>query len=181
MEVIKWGAAVLVAGLVLQFVGILMVPGTVMAVLWGRLIDESQASSVVVNQMSHSGLSNADSDFVVRPSPDLLYSICLYDLSEGPLQISGQVPDSYWSLQFYAMSTDNFAGISNTRDQVYRAGKPYRITLVGPDQSFTAAGETIHTPGNKGLALIRMAVIGQPVEQLQRIQRQARCRSLSAV
>lgn len=179
MKAVKWVAAVVVAGLILQFVAVLLVPGTLMWALWGRLTDESLQHSVVVNQISHVDLSDADSDFVVRPSPDLLYSICLYDLSAGPLQISGQVPDSYWSLQFYAMNTDNFAGVSNTREQTGRIGKPYRITLLGPGQPAVEAGEIIRAPGNKGLALIRIAVVGQPVKQLRRIQRQARCQSLS--
>jgi len=182
MKVLKWCSAAVAAGLLLQFIGILLVPNILMTVLWHRLTDPALDKPVLVNRFRHLGLANADSDFVVRPSPDLLYSLCLYDLSEGPVQISGRVPNSYWSLQLYGMNTDNFAGVSNTRNQVDRAGKTYRITLVGPEQAVGEdADEIIRAPENRGLALVRMAAIGQSAEQLQAVQQQAICQPLSAV
>ena len=46
---------------------------------------------------------------VVMPSPDLLYSVCAYDLSDGPVRI-GANPRlaTYWSLALYGANSDNF-------------------------------------------------------------------------
>jgi uncharacterized membrane protein len=46
---------------------------------------------------------------VVRPSPDLLYSACPFDLSKGPLKITARVPHStYWSVSAFDAATNNF-------------------------------------------------------------------------
>ena len=46
---------------------------------------------------------------IVRPSPDLLYAGCAFDLADGPLRIQATVPrDTYWSLSMFAANTDNF-------------------------------------------------------------------------
>ena len=46
---------------------------------------------------------------VVRPSPDLLYSACPFDLSKGPLKITASVPHStYWSVSGFDAATNNF-------------------------------------------------------------------------
>lgn len=51
---------------------------------------------------------------VVMPSPDLLYAVCAYDLSDGPLRIKldGAYP-RYWSIALYGSNSDNFLTLSS--------------------------------------------------------------------
>jgi len=44
---------------------------------------------------------------VVRPSPDLAYVICLFDVSDGPVSISAPAWDEYGSLSIFDGQTNN--------------------------------------------------------------------------
>ena len=53
---------------------------------------------------------------VKLPNPDFLYSLAGYDLSNGPLKISGEMPDtSYYSLAIYEDNTRNFFILNDTQ------------------------------------------------------------------
>ncbi|MGB3754558.1 MAG: DUF1254 domain-containing protein [Parerythrobacter sp.] len=77
---------------------------------------------------------------VVRPSPDLAYSICLYDLTAAPegLLVTMAAFDDYASLSFFDARTDNFATVRGTgRDLTVAAaagvGCEWRRRDCGPD------------------------------------------------
>jgi len=123
----------------------------------------------------HQPRVTAASRFVVRPSPDLLYSVCAYDVSKAPLLISASVPDTYWSLSFFASNTDNFFVVN---DQEVKAS-PVDILLVGPGMAHKNSGNArvVASPSNRGVALIRILIAGENrIEELTKIQRQAFCR-----
>jgi len=62
-----------------------------------------------INEMRYAKLPDETARFVVKPNPDFLYSTCFYDLEDGPLQLTGDLPDSsYWSISFYEPNTVNF-------------------------------------------------------------------------
>jgi uncharacterized membrane protein len=51
---------------------------------------------------------------VVMPSPDLLYAVCAYDLTDGPLHIKLEGSyERYWSIALYNARSDNFLTLSN--------------------------------------------------------------------
>lgn len=102
-----------------------------------------------INTMQHQGLPNAESRFVVRPSPDLAYSICVFDLSKGPVAIDAFVPPQrYWSLSVFDANTDNIFSVNDRA-----VSERYALTL-----SKDGAGESLAVPGGKGIALIRILV-----------------------
>ena len=43
---------------------------------------------------------------IVRPSPDLAYSLCWFDLSDGPVVVKGKEWEDYASLSVFDMNTD---------------------------------------------------------------------------
>jgi uncharacterized membrane protein len=97
---------------------------------------------------------------VVRPSPDLLYSICCYDVSRQPVHLTAVVPDNYWSISGYAMNTDNFFVINDTQVKsnpieviLTRKGTTYRDT--------TGEAHVITAPSDKGIVLIRTVITGK--------------------
>ena len=52
---------------------------------------------------------SAQSRAIVRPSPDLLYTICAYDVSQTPVEVAAPVPKgTYWSVALYSDNTDNY-------------------------------------------------------------------------
>ena len=128
MSWLRWIAVVLVIGWLGHYPLAMVVPHLVMERLYQKAGDVAG-----YNQLNVSKRPDETSRSVVRPSPDLLYASCFYNLDQGPVVISAPVPERYWSMQFYQMNTNNFAGISNQREQRNRAGRQVEVTLVGPD------------------------------------------------
>ncbi|WP_309623230.1 DUF1254 domain-containing protein [Novosphingobium sp.] len=89
---------------------------------------------------------------VVRPSPDLAYSTCVYDLSNGPVRISAAPsPDEgYVSLSVFAANTDNIAVFDTTR-------QPQGIVFVlAREAQKTPPGVTVViSPSDRGIVLDR--------------------------
>ena len=150
---------------------------TVMAFPGGILITREwkrKDMNLSLNVLYHQPMVTADSRVVVRPSPDLLYSVCAYDVSKTPLRFSTSVPDTYWSLSFFASNTDNFFVIN---DREVKAN-PVDILLVGPGMSYKNPGnaQVIMSPSNRGVALIRILITDENrIEELTKIQGQASC------
>ena len=69
-----------------------------------------------LNTIRHDPRVSAQSRNVVRPSPDLLYSACGYDISRRPLRVHAVIPkDTYWSVSMFAANTDNFFVINDRK------------------------------------------------------------------
>ena len=134
----------------------MLVPHLVMERLYQKIAEASEP-----NQLNLTPRPDENSRWVVRPSPDLLYASCLYNLEQGPVLIRAPVPERYWSMQFYQMNTDNFAGISNQREQRFRVGTRVEVTLIGPDADPAEySGEVIQSPTTRGVMLLRASGIG---------------------
>ena len=86
---------------------------------------------------------------VVRPSPDLAYSACLFDLEQAPagLRVKMAATKGYASLSFFDASTNNFQTIRGD-------GSGVDVRLLPPKATATKASE-IRSPTNKGIILIR--------------------------
>jgi uncharacterized membrane protein len=113
---------------------------------------------------------------VVRPSPDLLYSICVYDVSKNPLRITTGAPqDTYWSVSFFADNTDNFFVFNDTKAQ----GKSGTILLIGKGQTLPThdgAVMVVSAPSPRGLVLFRTLISDDArLPEIDRQRREARC------
>ena len=156
MKWLRWIAVILVCGWLGQYALAMLVPHLVMERLYQKIAEASEP-----NKLNLTPRPDENSRWVVRPSPDLLYASCLYNLEQGPVLISAPVPERYWSMQFYQMNTDNFAGISNQREQRFRVGTLVEMTLIGPDADPTEySGEVIQSPTTRGVMLLRASGIG---------------------
>jgi uncharacterized membrane protein len=112
----------------------------------------------------------------VKPSPDLLYSQCVYDVSRRPLKITTAAPtDTYWSVALYAANTDNFFVLNDTQAK----GQPATIVLMGQGQSVPPQPEgtrfvTASTP--RGIVLFRTLINDDAREaELDQQRRAAKC------
>ena len=104
------------------------------------------------NTVVHAARPKAGNDQVRRSSPDLVYSACVFDLSDGPLHVTAPVPDSYMSVSFYAANTDNFY----VKNDLQVDGR-FDVVLVGPGTSKPGVegAEVVRAPSCTGGILFR--------------------------
>jgi uncharacterized membrane protein len=116
---------------------------------------------------------------VVRPSPDLLYSTCLFDVSRQALKITTAAPvDTYWSVALYASNTDNFFVLNDRQAN----GKSATIYLVGKGQTVTPAEPgaiVVSSPTSQGLVLFRTLINDDArLGEIDQQRRQANCETV---
>ena len=75
---------------------------------------ETGANDSVNTVLLHTDTATSDTRGLKRPSSDVMYSICTYDVKYKPLIITTPIPDSYWSISFYSKNTDNYVTVSYT-------------------------------------------------------------------
>lgn len=157
MKFLKWCLGILLCAYLGQYLLALALPNLVMEVLYHRGGVKQAYNTLYIKPRADEA-----SREVVRPSPDLFYGSCIYNLAEGPLLIEAKVPERYWSMQFYQMNTDNYAGMSNRGDGRYRAGTHVQVTLIGPNSNpEDYSGEVIQSPSQRGIMLLRASAIGE--------------------
>jgi len=145
-----------------------LAPRVIMAVAVKRL-----AEAGGLNHMLHAPLPAAGRRTIVRPSPDLAYSSCPFDLSKGPLLVEvAPVPAPYWSLSVFDARTD-VAFVRNNRDT---EGGPIRIALARAGQAVPEGIETVRLDADKGVALVRILVESRErFGAIDRARRASRC------
>lgn len=106
--------------------------------------------------------------------PAFVTSVCLYDLSEGPLKVRVPATSDYTSVSFYTAEGLAFYALS---DQA--AGKVIELELMSPaqraampeDEEITAADRLIvETPSQDGVVLVRAFVRGRGLHDAVRRQ-----------
>lgn len=129
------------------------------------------------NAMAYGKLATPDNQPIVRPSPDLAYSTCAFDLANGPVRINVvPVPDRYSSLSVFDAQTD----VVFVRNDIQAGGKPYSIILARDDQTAPPGGEVVRMKYDRGIALIRL-LLANPAEidGLDAVRRQSTCAAVS--
>ncbi|MEZ5708071.1 MAG: DUF1254 domain-containing protein [Blastomonas sp.] len=168
----RW-IAPLAAGLgavVLGYLGTMwFTPSLVMDRAW---IGMSELAGV--NHMLHAPLSNAGRRGIVRPSPDLAYSLCPFDLGNGPVLVHAEaVPDRYWSITVF----DNVTNAVFTKSDRDTGGKNADVALVRSGQSVPAGIETVELPDDKGIALVRVLMHDRSeIAEIQPIRAKSFCK-----
>ena len=134
--------------------------------IMGRAVDTLVATGSA-NTLQEWPLANADSRSIVRPSPDLLYSVCVFDVSAGPVRVRANpgLP-SYWSIALYAANSDNFF-VLNDREA---GAAPVDLWLVseGPDPRDPAVppgARVVVSPSTQGFLLMRVLTADYEAEK----------------
>lgn len=141
-----------------------------------RVVQHRLAAQVGMNHIRHAPLPDAVWRTIVMPSPDLLYSACAYDVSDRPVLITAELPDSYWSVSAFAENTDNFF-VQNDRT----APNPrVRVVLTSqPHFQDPGGGTVVQVPSTTGIILFRQLVLDRAdLPKAQVIQRAATCAPL---
>lgn len=166
MNKIKWLVAICLLAWVGQYGLAMIAPNLIMQALHRGVVDQYGENSFGLIP-----LPDETSREVVRPSPDLFYGICAYNVEHGPVIIEALVPAKYWSMQFYQMNTDNFNGFSNQRDESYRVNALAKITLISAsDDQNKYQGQVVQSPTDKGVMMIRVSAIGDQAMQMEALK-----------
>lgn len=149
----RW-ALPLLLGLILAVVGynVMMVefPRVLMGFATKRI---SKASGY--NAMYAAPLATDKARAIVRPSPDLAYSSCPYDVSNGPVLVDvAPVPAPYWSLSVFDARTD----VAFVRNNIDAEGQPIRIAIALAGQPVPNGMQAVRVADSSGIALIRILV-----------------------
>ena len=142
-----------------------------------RLAESKMAGTAPTNRFTHSPPVRAERQFVVRPSPDLLYSSCPYDLTGGPLEVTAvPVPGRYSSISVFDARTD----VAFVRNDEQMAGRPTRVVLALEGQRVPAGVETVRLRYPTGIILQRV-LMADPSEaaEVDPIRSQTACRTLT--
>lgn len=108
-------------------------------------------------------LERADASFrhFVKPSPDLLYSVLVFDVTRAPLQVEIPPVADFWVNQIVAMNSDS-VGYIGSRDRP--ADAPTRFVLAAPETpDFEAPPgyERVLSPTPRGAFLLRFLIRGE--------------------
>ena len=147
----RW-ALPLLLGLILAVVGynVMMVefPRILMGLATKRI---SKAGGY--NTMFASPPATDKARAIVRPSPDLAYSSCPFDVSNGPVLVDIQpVPAPYWSLSVFDARTD----VAFVRNNIDANGQPIRIAIALAGQPVPDGMQAVRVSGSTGIVLLRI-------------------------
>lgn len=148
-----WRGPIVVAALVAALTGygaIAYAPDLLMAAAVHRV------AAGGFNRFAHSPLATAASRQIVRPSPDLAYSACSYDISRGSLLIHAvPVAAPYWSLSIF----DSRTNAVFVRNGGQAGGKPFAVAITHPGRSVPTGYQRVDVVGDRGIALVRILVV----------------------
>lgn len=130
-----------------HFATVLAAPYVLMNVAMDRISQNGER----VNRWSHPARTSQNSRNVVRPSPDLAYSACVYDLAAGPVHVTAAPWDDYMSVSVFAHNSDNIFVVN---DRQAPAGVDLYIVAKGAPRP-AAAGLVVESPSRRGIVLQR--------------------------
>ena len=133
------------------------------------------ASAGGINRMTHAPLVTAKARAIVRPSPDLLYSSCPFDLAAGPVRIDISPIDApYWSLSVF----DSVTNVAFVRNNVQSGGTGLHVAILRRGQIAPKGYQPALIDGSHGVALVRVLIDRTaPITQIDAARRQATCRA----
>jgi len=149
----KWIAAVLLIAIVVHVATLLALPKLIMMRTMSAI-----TRLVSANTMLYPPRPTARSRGVVRPSPDLLYSICIYDLAaaNGALRVSTHdMPDTYWSVSVFDADTNNFYALNDR--QAGNGAADFLLMAAGSSVPHDRLPVVV-APTSRGIVLFRTLI-----------------------
>ncbi|BFM15797.1 hypothetical protein R50073_19800 [Maricurvus nonylphenolicus] len=152
----------------LHVMAVWAIPYGVMLIIQEKSISTDGAK---INKVLYKDMITENDRIVIRPSPDVLYSGMVFDVSSEPLLISAKViPNQYWMLNFHDIETSNFAIID---DREVKDGE-FKLILASQTAKFdnTEGIQVLRAPNNRGLMLNRLVIPDRSMaEEYKALQR----------
>jgi uncharacterized membrane protein len=163
-------ALVLGAALLAHLAALFFVPRAVFISVVGRPFEGQGTNRLGHRELPKPGMR------AWGPSPDLLYSKCVYDVSAGPVRVTTPVPETYWSMSVYAANTDLVAVVSDRELPERRLD----AVLARAGQPTPEGVRVIRVPMARGAAFFRTLVPEPSAEPtLDALRREGRCGPVS--
>lgn len=143
----KYIVGALVIAVIAHFAFLYAFPRVLMGVAMERL----SGHGLHYNSWQHAERVTENSRTIVRPSPDLHYSACPYDLGHGPITFRVTPWADYWSISFYADNSDNFFVLD---DREARQGAEIVLIRQG-SKPLEHVERVVESPSQRGVALVR--------------------------
>ena len=163
----------------LVFLGVatLAYQGTLLATPFAlmRVAAAKAGKGFPVNQFAFGPMTTAENQTIVRPSPDLSYSLCVFDVSKGPVLVRSEpIPGHYWSVSIFDARTD-VAAVRSDRDT---RGTPAMLALVKAGQVAPAGYQAVPVRYDKGVVLIRILLADKTeFAAIDALRRKSFCRA----
>ena len=141
-------AGFLLAAVVGHFAVVLGAPYLFMHKAMGRI----ETSGAGENRFIFAPRVTESSRDVVRPSPDLVYSVCLYDLSHGPIRVKARPSSAYTSLSAFQLNGDNILSLN---DRAAPLGMDFVLARTGQSIKAPKGVVVFYSPTDRGLLLDR--------------------------
>ncbi|MEL7453447.1 MAG: DUF1254 domain-containing protein, partial [Pseudomonadota bacterium] len=165
---------------VLAVIGHLTVLYAAPGVIMGAAMDRMEGLGLPLHAFAQSPRTTPETQTVVRPSPDLAYSICRFDFTQidGPLEIQAGVWRDYSSISFFDSRTNNFATVPVLAGD--EAEPTTRLVLYPPGRSnreeVQSRSDYLRAPSKRGLVLIRrLAPTAEAYAHVERLAERDRC------
>jgi uncharacterized membrane protein len=173
MSVARKAAVFLAVAAVAHLATVATLPQLINRYVLGRLAAQAGGYNIAVAAPR----ADATARWVVRPSPDLLYTICVFDVSQQPLRVTAPVQGSYVSVSGFDMDTNNFFAINDAELAPGPDGSKRFDLLVARAGAPDAPPGAIAAPSARGLILFRSLITDEAqLEELQRTyQAHQRC------
>ena len=150
----KWIAATMLVAVVVHGATVMLLPRFIMY----RTMDGIAKQAAGINIILHAPRADWHARGVVRPSPDLLYSICVYDLDAagGAVRISTHdMPETYWSVSVFDADTNNFYALN---DRQARTGATDFVLTASGKPAGDGRLPAVAAPTGRGIVLFRTLV-----------------------
>ncbi|MBY0279199.1 DUF1254 domain-containing protein [Candidatus Binatia bacterium] len=170
----RWLLLALVVAVVAHVSTVWLLPRVIM-----RIATNAMAAREGHNRAVFPPRADETARTIVRPSPDLLYAGCAFDLASGPVRLRAVVPkDTYWSLSMFGANTDNFFVVN---DRVAQGGA---VDLVlappGAKVALPAGATLVEAPSMRGIVLTRTLIASAArLGELDEARRHFTCAPLS--
>lgn len=167
-------AAIALSGAAGYYGTLLAAPTFLMSKALDRITERS-----AWNHFTHAPQVSARSQFIVRPSPDLLYSICPFDLGAGPIEVTAApIPGHYSSISVFDAETN----VVFVRNDEQMAGRPMRVVLALAQQAVPTSAQIVRLRAPRG-AVLQRVLLADPAEAaaLDPLRQRASCRTLPQI
>jgi uncharacterized membrane protein len=166
-----WGLGLVALALAAHFAVVWTVPRAIMFVAMRQI-----AAQAGMNREGHAPIPTEKSRTVVMPSPDLAYTVCVFDVSGGPLELKAKVPPTYWSLSLYAANSDNFFVVNDSQAP---PGGTVRIVLASEPSQVRAETGTMVVGAKtvRGIVVFRTLLApSASLTEISAVQKEMTCR-----
>lgn len=169
----RWLLLAVVVAVVAHVLTVWLLPRVVM-----RVATNAMAAREGFNRAVFPPRADETARTIVRPSPDLLYAGCAFDVASGPVRVQAVVPkDTYWSLSMFAANTDNFFVVNDRK-----ASGAVDVVLAAPGSNVALPqGATlVEAPSTRGIVLTRTLIArADRLGELDEVRRRFTCAPLS--